>query len=347
MKPKKLSLSESATFCTQASLILKSGIKTDDGFYAFAKDMSSKHLKLAIIATADNIAKNQPLHQSMRQTNCFSQYVLHMVEIGETTGTLDLVFAQLAEYFEREQAIRAQIKTAVMYPAILFCMMAVVVGVLVVKVLPVFNNIFIQLGGEMSAGSLTLMNFGLIAGRYAFWIILVLVVLIAFCAIFCKTKAGKVFFSKSLLKFSFTRKIAEKIISRSFAQQMSMMLSNGIPIENSLELVAGASSNPYATAQILACREEVIKGKPLETAISEIKIFPELFIKILALGIQAGRADDVLEKLAVTYENELDDSINTASSIAEPAMIGVLATVIGVILVSVMLPLVGIMSAIG
>lgn len=176
MKP--FSSLELSSFCGQIALILKAGISSLEGLTIMQEDAESAAEKEILEALLSNMQETGSLFQAMESTGLYPSYMLHMVEIGEETGTLDAVMEALRNHYEREDSIRKSIRNSITYPMVMVAMMAMVIIVLLVKVMPIFNQVFIQLGTEMTGVSRTLMNAGTAISRYSV-VFIILLVLIA------------------------------------------------------------------------------------------------------------------------------------------------------------------------
>lgn len=346
-KAARLMPEEISLFCSQVALLLQAGINLADGMPSMAEDMQKGPLKQVAEQMAQQVQQGIPLERAMEQTGAFPDYVIHTAQIGGEAGRLDEVMLSLAEYYEREQAIRSRLRSAVLYPAMLFCMMAVVVVVLVTKVLPMFDSIFRQLGGEMSKSASALMHLGTAFGRYAFVILLVLVVIGLGCFAASRTEKGKQAFGRFFAHFPLTRNLAQKMAARRFASAMALMLSSGVEIERSFDLCSDLVGNEFIGRKIELCKQQIAKGASFADVLRQAQVFPGLFSQMVGLGFQTGSADMVMQKLADLYEEQIDTGIANITSIVEPVLVAVLSIVIGIILISVMLPLAGIMSSIG
>lgn len=334
-------------FCTQMALILRSAIPLEDGVAAIEEEIEDKAAKAVVDSVREAVSMNTPFYQALQESGAFPAYMVNMVEIGEKAGKLDDVLAALGQHYEREAALKKNIKRAVVYPLLLVLMMAVVISVLVIKVLPVFSQVFRDLGSEMSAFSTFVMNMGMGVGKYAFIIVLVLVALVLCAFLFARTKKGGAAAGKALAHFGPTRKLSSKIASARFASVMSMMLSSGYSTDEALELVPKIIPSDVAVEKIEQCREKVAGGMSFAEAIREVNLFPGIYGRMVGVGAKTGSLDTVMQKLAALYEEEVDDSIDRAVAVIEPALVAVLSVIIGAILLSVMLPLMGIMSSIG
>lgn len=341
-----LSLGEISAFCAQIAMIMKSGIPMAEGISIMCEDMKNSEGKAILESIREQVETGEPLYVALGATGKFPKYVVDMTEIGETTGRLDEVMDSLYTYYEREEAIAKSIRNAVTYPLIMVVMMVLVVTVLIVKVLPIFNQVFVQLGSEMTGFSRTVMNLGQLIGRYSFVLIGVVVVL-AVWLIMRKTEGGRKTLQKWNASFFATKKLNAKIASGRFASAMSLMLASGLDTDQSLDMVYKLVDNDYIKEKIAACKQHITDGANFSDALVRADIFTGVYARMVSVGFKTGSVDTVMAKLAERYEEEVDTDIGNIIAVLEPTLVAILSIVVGMILLSVMLPLMGIMSSIG
>lgn len=346
-KQTTFSAGDVSMFCAQMALILQSAIPLQDGIAAIRENLEEGKAKKIIEMMEQQVEGSTPFYQALRDSGAFPGYMVNMIEIGEKAGKLDDVMEALADYYDREDKLKKSVRSAVLYPFILVLMMSVVIAVLVAKVLPVFQQVFDQLGSQMSDFSTFVMNVGMGIGRYAFIAVLVVAVLLIALFIVSKTRKGSAALSRFSGSFLPTRKLSAKIASARFASVMSMMLSSGYSTDEALELIPKIITDVTMNKKINACRELVNNGTSFGEAIHQTHLFPGIYGRMVGVGMKTGSLDTVMKKLAGLYEEEVDHSIDTAVSVIEPVLVGILSVIIGAILLSVMLPLMGIMSSIG
>ncbi|HEX3038228.1 MAG TPA: type II secretion system F family protein [Oscillospiraceae bacterium] len=339
--------SDISLFCSQTALILKAAIPMQDGMAAIQENVESAQGKQLLKEIENSIAENGSLYTALLKTGAFPSYMVNMVNIGEKSGKLDNVMEALALYYDREDTLKKRVKSAVLYPFILILMMAAVIAILVIKVLPIFNQVFQDLGSDVSASSAAVLNVGIAIGKYAFWVILVLAVLVVISILFTKTRKGAQVFTDLLSSFAVTRKLSGKIAAARFASVMSMLISSGYDTSEALDLVPKVLNNKTVIGKVEKCKEGIRTGSSFAQAVTDVHMFPGIYSSMIHIGAKTGNLDTVMEKLAALYDEDVDTSINNAVSVIEPVMVGVLSVVIGSILLSVMLPLMGIMSSIG
>lgn len=343
---KAFSNMELSSFCGQIALILKSGISSMEGITIMLEDAAAGDEKTVLEQLLSNMQETGSLYQALESSGCFPSYMLHMVEIGEETGTLDEVMGALQNHYEREDTIIKSIRSSITYPMIMTGMMAVVVIILLVKVLPIFNQVFIQLGTEMSGFSRVLMNIGTAINRYSVVFIVILVLLAAFIFYGTRTGSGKKLFKSLGYKIKFTRTIYEQMAACRFASGMALTLGSGLNPERSMELVASLNDDPVFRQKIEKCQNHINEGAELTEALLTSGMFTGVYARMASIGSKTGSMDQVMEQIAGLYQDEIDTRMNNLLAVLEPTLVVLLSLIVGVILLSVMLPLMGIMSSI-
>lgn len=338
---------EIASFCDQMGMILHSGISPLEGVSVMLDDVSDKETRNLLSAMLEQLELGESFHRALQETGVFPSYLLNMVEIGEQAGRLENVMTSLSAYYEREESIAKSIRSAVTYPLIMTAMMLVVIFVLIAKVFPIFNEVFAQLGSEMTGFSKSILQFGVSLNRYSVLIAAVMVVLVLAFFLLGKTRKGRALKRAARTRLFFTKKFYADIATGRFADGMSLALRSGLDIDESLGMVSQLTGHPDLQAKIKACQDEIAKGAPFSEALAGAGIFSGLQARMVALGFRTGNIDEVMEKIAGQYEEEVDDRITRLISILEPTLVAVLSVIIGIILLSVMLPLLGILSSIG
>lgn len=341
---KPLSNVELAAFCGQMALILKSGISAIEGLGIMQEDSTSADEQTILNMLLDNIQASGSLYDAMEQTDLFPSYMLHMIKIGEETGTLDEVMEALNLHYEREDSISRSIRSAVTYPMIMTGMMIIVVIVLIVKVLPIFNQVFMQLGTEMTGFSRILLNMGTVIGNYSLFFIILLALIAAFVLYGTRTAPGRMTFRKIGYKLPAIRKIFENTAVCRFASGMALTLSSGLNPERSMELVKYLNEDPFFQKKMDVCQQHIDEGEDLSSALHSACIFTGMYARMVAIGGKTGSMDQVMEQIASLCQDEIDSRMNNVLAVLEPTLVIILSVIVGVILLSVMLPLMGIMS---
>lgn len=327
---------ELSFFCNQLAMILSSGISCLEGLLMMMEETENEEEKIILSDIVSFLNEGRNLHEALKETGLFPPYLLQMVKIGEETGKLDDVFASLSYHYQREDSIKNSVLHALTYPAIMTAMMILVILVLLLKVLPIFNQVFIQLGSEMTGFAGLLVSLGNHLSKYLVPVIAVLL-LIATLAFY--------FGRRYVHHIPFLKDVYEKIAACRFASGMALSLSSGLNPDTCLNLVYDLNEDTVFAKKLDICKESMTSGEDLSKALVSAKIFSGLYARMASIGSKSGTMDVVMQQIAESYQEEVDNRINQILAIIEPTLVVVLSLIVGVILLSVMFPLIGIMSA--
>ena len=340
MKTKKLLGNlEIAAFCEQVAMVISAGIPAYEGISILMADAADKETEELLKRIYEPLELGSTFHDALAASEAFPQYVLDMIEIGELSGKLEDVLHSLNLYYEREESIKSSIKSAVTYPLVMIAIMVSVVLVLVVKVLPIFNQIYTELGSGLTGFPLVMMHFSNALNAYAPIVLAVLLVLAIAIFAYTRTTSFRLFIQR--------QRLALNTASSRFANCMTMAISSGLDTTQGLDMAERLVDNPYMKARIIKCKELVEEGYSFSDAILATKIFTRTYATLLNIGFRTGSLEKVMDKIFREYEDNIDYEINRFVSRLEPALVIVLSVIIGFILLSFLLPLIGIMASIG
>lgn len=346
LNEKKLTNMEISSFCGQMALILKSGISATEGVITMLEDSTDVHEKNILQGILDNLNMGMTLTDSLKETGLFPDYMLAMVKLGEETGTLDETMDSLSSYYEREEEVSRTVRNAIIYPAIMAIMMLIVIIVLLVFVLPIFNQVYAQLGTEMSGFSKVLLNIGTGLGTWGLYVIIALAAIAVIGLIASRFKKGAEFFGKIGYKLGFMKKTRKlKAISR-LAGGLATGLKSGLDFDQSFELASDLNEEPALQDILDKCKKDMAEGMDSQEVLRESGLFSGVYSRMLSVGMKTGSAASVLERIADMNRDEVDSKMNNVLAALEPTIVIVLSVLVGIILLSVMLPLLGIISGI-
>ena len=346
-KSSVLPADETSMFCTQIALVLKSGISLADGTEAIYSSCENGPGKKYFEEISTAVTQTGSLYEAVKQVGIFPSYMVEMTGIGERAGKLDDVMEALGLYYEREHNIKKSIKNAVLYPSVLLMMLAIVIAVLVIGVLPIFSNVFESLGIQPDSSAGIMMQAAKITAVIALILITAFLVISGILTLLFRFGRKKEQLTQLFSRFPAIRHINRLIASARFASLMSMMLSSGYNLDEAMQLVPSVLPDNAARQKAVNCRNLMTDGISFPEAILRTGLFSPLYSQMIKVGFHTGQTDTVMQKLAAVYEEEVDDSISKTVSLLEPIMVAVLAIIVGIVLLSVMLPLVSIMSSIG
>ncbi len=339
-----LSNSETSAFCSQIAMILKSGISSTEGIAIMLEDTDKNDEKQLLTTIYDTLTQTGNLHEALQETHAFPDYMLSMVDIGERTGRLDEVMGSLADYYEKEAGLAQTIKNAITYPCIMIFMMLAVILILITKVMPVFEQVFLQLGTRMSGPSRVILNIGTFLNTHSIVLIIIIVVLIATAIVLIKTKIGQNFISKLAARFGGSKNLSEKISAYRFAGGMALTLSSGLTPEECLNLASSLIDDGAYKDKIKTCQQAIENGEDLYQSLLSCGVFSGVYTRMAAIAARTGMMEEMMLKIAAHFEEEIDQKIARILAIIEPTLVIILSVIVGIILLSVMLPLMSIMS---
>lgn len=339
---------EIASFCQELAWLVHSGVRVGDGLNLLAEEEKEEAWKLCLVKMAEQADEGLPLSEIVKQAECFPGYVAGILNVGETTGRLEEALLALKKYYEGRARMNQRVRSALLYPSVLLLLMLIVIVILLTQVLPIFQSVFASLGGELGgmAGGLLALGLGLNKAMP------VLCILMAAVVAFILAFAFSLSFRERVMAF-FRKKAGDKGVMRkmndaSFAQAISMGLSSGLPLEETMELAAEVLSDvPEAKERCLNCKEELLSGIPLADALKKADVFPPAMCRLLSLGMQSGNGDAVMVEIADRLSEEADDALAAVVEKVEPTLVLITSVLVGIILLSVMLPLMNIMEAVG
>ncbi len=347
MNKLELSSKQLAFFCDQLHLILSSSIGLADGISSVIEGFDSEAVRGRLKEVRDNLELNKSLSSSLRLSGLFPDYMLTMVEVGEETGKTDQVMESLGKYYKKQDKLKKQIRDAVTYPLIISFMVMIVIAVLVVKVLPIFALVFSNLGAGVPASlalvtKVSRMITGLVGFAFAFMLLSTI-----FLYLRQKNAEGRQKNTSLFLSLPGIKSIYKDLQAARFANSLSLLVSSGYDLYRSLELTGKALEEREIDKKIKRAINRLEHGDSLGDVLSETNIFKGLHSQMLRLAVQTGHLDSVLADLSLEYTDDVERSVDKLIGIIEPTLVGATAFIIGGILLTVMLPLLGIMSSMG
>jgi type IV pilus assembly protein PilC len=347
VRPSPLSPAQASVFCYQLSLMQKAGIGSEESISVMLEDAGSAWERNLLTNLRDSLASGMPLSAAIEKTGVFPDYLQRMVEIGQAAGRLDQVLEALSGYYRREDAEKSAIRRAVAYPALMAVLIALVFLILMARVMPVFRQVFDQLGMSMSPVAEALLRFGDYSQAVAA-VLAVLLILFALFLLFLLRTAKGAELSKKLGRALMGGSAFSQSLNRSrFASAMSLMLSSGLPLDEAMERTARLLEGSALEDKLKACRESMLSGKPFPAAVEEAGILSGMQAGLLAAGFRAGASEKAMDELAYRCQNEADELLGRLLGRVEFSLVLVLCLSVGLVLLSVMLPLLGVMSSIG
>ncbi|SFH93093.1 type IV pilus assembly protein PilC [Pseudobutyrivibrio sp. OR37] len=341
---KKLTSEELYAFSDEMGMMISSGVSSIQAITMMLDESQGGEEKELLTQMEQIVGETGSLSRAIEQVEVFPDYFVEMVKMGETTGKMDTVLTNLAAHYSREMAISNAIRSAVTYPLMMVVMMLVIIIVLVTEIMPVFNRVFKQLGGTMDGLSGGFLAVGLFMKAHGVLLLIILLAVIIYVIALNKSEWGKSRRITLLYRSRRFKSIHSKISTSRFASAMAMTLSSGMDVMQALDVSGRIVDAPEFETKIEKCKDAFAESMDIGKAFSLSGIFGGLYGRMAILGAKTGNMETVLEKVASTYQEEADDEINDFIAVVEPTLVIILSVIVGIILLSVMLPLLNIMS---
>ena len=340
----KLNNRELFQFCEQFSIILRSGMSAIEGLAILNDDSQTERGKEILTFLYKDMEESGSLAHAMEQSGAFPASAAAYVRTGEETGCLDEVMKGLSAFYAKEIQITDQIQSAVAYPLVMLGMMTAVIVILLVKVLPVFRQVFRQLGLEMSGISGALLGIGETLSHYSTAFLVLLAAMIGFILFLVLHPKGQELIRKIVCRFPGMKEIPVNLDYSRLCQCISLGIRSGLSPELCVELAGAVVTQTEIREKLTSIQKQLAEGYGFIEAITESGLFKAMELRLISLGFQAGASDEVMEKLAEQYEEKSTDSVSHIVSILEPTIVIVLSILVGLVLLSVMMPLLGLLS---
>jgi len=343
----KISTMDVAVFCRQVSTLLDAGIPLADALDITSKQLSDKQLKKIVSEISSEVQKGFPFSEAMKKQGVFPELLVHMAAAGEVSGTIDVVMKRMAVNYEKDSAIRRKVQGAMVYPVILALVTIFAVVFLITSVLPKFVDMFESAGAQLPAFTLLLID--LSEGIRNYWLLLlfILFLLVFGTLYFIRTSMGRNILDMFKLRIPLIKMLTVKIITSRFTRMLGSLLASGIPLLQAFEYVASVVDNEIVKEKILKVKDDISKGAELTESIQRIELFEPLVINIIKIGDESGKLDDILDKTAEIYDDEVETAIQSLTTLVEPLMIVFMAGVVGFIIIAMVSPMFDIAQTVG
>lgn len=342
IKPRDLSV-----FCRQFVSILSAGVSIINALDMLSEQTENKVLAKAIKGVQIAVEKGETLADAMAaEKKIFPGLLIHMVEAGEASGDLEIVFERMAEHFEKDTKLKAQVKKAMIYPIVVGIVAIAVIFVMMLVVIPNFVGIFQDMNMDLPAMTRMVIGMSDFVREKWFLIVIVVALMILGFHIFKRSGNGRFILGNLALKLPLFGKIITKSNSSRLARTLSTLITAGIPMIEALDITAKIMDNVIAKQALIDAKDEVIKGIPLSVPIRNSGIFPPMVCQMIKIGEESGNLESMLEKLADYYDEEVKIATESLTAVLEPMIIVVLALVVGVLIMAIMQPMMSMYSGI-
>ena len=335
-----------SVMCRQFVSMTKAGVSILESLKMLCEQTENKRLQDALKEVRISVEKGETLADSLAEhPKVFPAIMVNMVAAGEASGSLEIALGRVATQLERSHKTQAMVKKAMIYPIAVAIVAVIVTIVMLVMVIPNYETMFKDLGTELPWITQFYVNLSHGIVNYWFIIILVIIALVFAIRAFAKTDAGKHFFGKIALKAPLFGKLTTKSASSMMARTMSTLLGAGVPLIEAVDIVSGVMSNVYFKEAMEDAKEEITNGMPLSRPLQESGLFPPMVYQMIRIGEESGNTEEMLDKLADYYDEEVEMSVQSLMAAMEPMIIIVLAVVVGGLIAACMMPMMSMYTA--
>lgn len=336
----KVTTKDIAIFCRQLYTMLDAGVSINKALNIMSGQIENKLLKEAVKDIEERVKKGEMLSEAMKKhQEIFPKLLIAMVQSGEISGNLDTMMLRMSNHYEKDTKINNKIKSAMIYPAVLSFVAVVAIMFIMIYVMPTFIEMFESEGVNLPFTTKMLLGLsGFLSNNLLLILILTITIYVLF-TYYKRTDQGIYTLSNLKLKLPVIGKLNKKIIVSRFTRTLSTLIASGVSLIHALPVVGEVLGNKVAEDALLKIKEEVVKGSGLSGPIRECGIFPEMLSSMVTIGEETGQLDEILNKTADFYDEEVEQAIIATTSLLEPILIVVMGVIIGFIVISVMLPM--------
>jgi len=337
---KKIKSKDLAVFCKQLYAMLRAGVTIVTSLEILKQQTENKKLTKIIGQMYEDLQKGNTLSESLsHHKEVFPEIFISMVEAGELSGNIDIIMDRLSTHFEKEYKIENKVKSAMTYPAILAIVASSVVVFLLTSVMPTFVDMYSSSGVPLPA--ITTMLIGISNALKNYWYIFVLVIFVLVFVLSILKKNPKVQYETDAfkLKIPVYKNLELKVATSRFTRTLSTLMGSGVPLLQALDTVSGVTGNSFIGRKILEAKEDVRKGLSLSQPLKKQNVFPPMVHNMIKIGEDSGSIEEILDKTADFYDEEVETAINRVTAMLEPLMIVFMAIIIGFIVLAMVIPM--------
>jgi type IV pilus assembly protein PilC len=340
-KKKKITAKDIAVFFRQLATMMSAGVPLVQAFEIIGRGHDNVSMRNLILKIKSEVESGTSLSETLaKHPIYFDELVVNLVNAGEQAGVLEALLDKIATYKEKTEYLKSKIKKAMFYPAAVIVVAIIVTAILLIFVVPQFEQLFTSFGADLPAFTRLVVNLSEFMQDW-WWVVFGIAIGTVVGILQAKKRSRK--FSRTLdriiLKLPIVGTIMHKASIARYARTLSTMFAAGVPLVEALESVAGATGNVVYSDAVLMIRDSVATGQQLQFAMSQTGLFPNMVEQMVAIGEESGALDTMLSKVADFYEQEVDDAVDALSSLLEPIIMSVLGVLIGGLVVAMYLPI--------
>tara|TARA_R110000751_G_scaffold236007_1_gene337345 strand:+ start:1304 stop:2566 length:1263 start_codon:yes stop_codon:yes gene_type:complete len=340
-RAKKIKPLDIAFFTRQLATMMESGVPIIQAFEIIAEGAENPNMAQLVNEVKVDVAAGNTLADSLRQhPKYFDDLFCNLVESGEQSGRLESLLDRIATYKEKTEALKAKIKKAMTYPVSVVLVAVIVTAIMLLKVVPSFQDVFSSFGAELP--SFTLFVIGLSEWLQAWWFVALIAIIVGgyiYGKAHTKSKKLRDAEDRALLKAPIVGDIIYQAAVARYARTLSTTFAAGVPLVEALDSVAGAAGNVVFYNAVMKIKEDVSAGSQLNFSMRATNVFPSLAVQMAGIGEESGNLDGMLEKVADYYEAEVDNKVDNLTTLLEPMIVCVLGVLVGGLIIAMYLPI--------
>ena len=337
----KVTAGDIAIFSRQLATMLGAGIPLVQGFEIIGAGHDKPSMQKLLMEIKADIEGGTSLHEALgKHPLYFDDLYVNLTEAGEQAGALESLLDKIATYKEKTEAIKKKVKKALFYPAAVLAVALIVTTVLLIFVIPQFETLFKGFGADLPAFTQMVVNLSRFVQHYGIYILMVAAAGVYFFAYtYKRSRKMRESIDRAMLYFPIIGPILNKSAIARFARTLSTMFSAGVPLVEALESVSGATGNIVYEIAVMKMRDEVATGQRLQRAMENTGLFPNMVVQMIAVGEESGSLDTMSGKVASFYEEEVDNAVDSMSSLLEPLIMAILGVLVGGLVIAMYLPI--------
>jgi type IV pilus assembly protein PilC len=348
-RKKPINTADIATMARQLATMMTAGVPLIQSFEIIGRGHENASVSELMADIKADIEGGQSFGEALRKhPKHFDDLFCDLVAAGEQSGALESMLGRIALYKEKSESIKKKIKKAMTYPIAVLVVALIVSAILLIKVVPQFESLFAGFGADLPA--FTQMVINLSAWLQSNWYLVgavIAIVSFSYKSIYQKNKKVRDAQDHLLLKLPVVGLILNKAAIAKFARTLSTTFAAGVPLVEALESAAGASGNAYYRDAIIKVRDDVTSGMQMNLAMASTGVFPNMVVQMVAIGEESGAIDQMLDKVAEVFEEEVDSAVDSMSSLMEPIIMSVLGVLVGGLIIAMYLPIFQMGAAVG
>jgi type IV pilus assembly protein PilC len=344
----KVTSKDIVVFTRQFSTMIDAGLPLVQGLNMLTEQSQNKTFKRILSQVTRDVEGGSTLADALgKHPKVFDSLFVNLVAAGEVGGILDTILQRLAAYIEKTQKLKAQIKGALTYPAVVVAIAIIVIAVIMIFVIPVFQDMFSSFGKALPAPTQLVVNMSNFTKSNVHWIILAIIILAFAFKRYRATASGRRRVDSVMLRMPIIGELIRKVAVARFTRTLGTMVKSGVPILDALEITARTAGNVIVEEVVMDARSSIAEGQTIAEPLAESIIFPGMVTQMISVGESTGALDAMLEKIADFYDDEVDATVAAMTSMLEPLLMLFLGGSIGGLVIAMYLPIFQMAAAMG